>query len=143
MADVTTTSQNLDDLSFKKGLKVNGGLSFTNNFYKGSDSLVLRDPYAFYLNGNLNVNLWGVSMPFSFMYSNTQKSYTQPFNRFKLDPRYKWVHLLIGTNVLEMSKYTLSDHLFTGVGVELTPGNWNISGMYGRFNKAIEYDPKI
>ena len=77
MADVTTTSQNLDDLSFKKGLKVNGGLSFTNNFYKGSDSLVLRDPYAFYLNGNLNVNLWGVSMPFSFMYSNTQKSYTQ------------------------------------------------------------------
>lgn len=140
-ADITTTSQRLDDFSFKKGLKVNGGLSFANNFYAGSDSLVKRDPYAFYLNGNLNLNLWGIGMPFSFSLSNTQKSYTQPFNRFKLDPRYKWVHLLVGTNVMNLNRYTLSDHSFTGVGVELTPGKWNISGMYGRLKKAVEYDP--
>lgn len=142
-AAITSTSQNLDEFSFKKGLTMNGGLSFSNSFYSGSDSLVYRDPYAMFLNGNLNFNLWGISMPFSFSYSNTQKSYTQPFNRFKLDPRYKWVHLLVGTNVMEMSKYTLSDHDFTGVGVELTPGNWNISGMYGRLKKAVEFDSKV
>lgn len=140
-ADITTTSQNLDEFSFKKGFKANGGLSLSNDFYAGSDSLVKRDPYAFYLNGNLNVNLWGIAMPFSFSFSNTQRSYTQPFNRFKLDPRYKWVHLLVGTNVMSLGKYTLSDHDFNGVGVELTPGNWEISGMYGRLNKAVEYDP--
>ena len=140
-ADITTTSQNLDEFSFKKGLKVNGGLSLSNDLYMGSDSLVSRDPYAFYLNGNLNINLWGISMPFAFSLSNTQKSYTQPFNRFKLDPRYKWVHLLLGTNVMSLGKYTLSDHDFNGVGVELTPGNWEISGMFGRLNKAVEFDP--
>ena len=140
-ADITTTSQNLDEFSFKKGLKMNGGLSLSNDFYAGSDSLVKRDPYAFYLNGNLNMNLWGIAMPFSFSFSNTQRSYTQPFNRFKLDPRYKWVHLLVGTNVMSLGKYTLSDHDFNGVGVELTPGNWEISGMFGRLNKAVEYDP--
>lgn len=140
-ADITTTSQNLDEFSFKKGLKVNGGLSLSNDLYMGSDSLVSRDPYAFYLNGNLNLNLWGISMPFAFSLSNTQKSYTQPFNRFKLDPRYKWVHLLLGTNVMSLGKYTLSDHDFNGVGVELTPGNWEISGMFGRLNKAVEFDP--
>ncbi len=140
-ADITATSQNLEDFSFKKGFKANGGLSFSNDFYAGSDSLVKRDPYAFYLNGNLNMNLWGISMPFSFSLSNTQRSYTQPFNRFKLDPRYKWVHLLLGTNVMSLGKYTLSDHDFNGVGVELTPGNWEISGMFGRLNKAVEYDP--
>ena len=128
-ADISTTHQQLDDFSFKKGMKVNGSLSLTNNFYAGSDSLVNRDPYAFYLNGGLNINLWGISMPFSFSFSNTQKSYTQPFNCFKLDPSYKWVHLLIGTNTMEMSKYTLSDHDFCGVGVELTPEKWNISAM--------------
>lgn len=58
-ADISTTSQNLDEFSFKKGFKANGGLSFSNDFYAGSDSLVKRDPYAFYLNGNLNMNLWG------------------------------------------------------------------------------------
>lgn len=140
-ADITATSQNLDDFSFKKGLKASGGLSFSNDFYAGSDSLVSRDPYAFYLNGNLNLNLWGIAMPFSFSLSNTQKSYTQPFNRFKLDPRYKWVHLLVGTNTMSLGRYTLSDHSFNGVGVELTPGKWEISGMYGRLNKAVEYDP--
>lgn len=140
-ADISTTSQNLDEFSFKKGFKANGGLSLSNQFYAGSDSLVKRDPYAFFLNGNLNMNLWGIAMPFSFSISNTQKSYTQPFNRFKLDPRYKWVHLLIGTNVMSLSKYTLSDHDFNGVGVELTPGNWEVSGMFGRLNKAVEYDP--
>ncbi len=140
-ADITTTSQNLDEFSFKKGFKANGGLSLSNDFYAGSDSLVKRDPYAFYLNGNLNMNLWGIAMPFSFSFSNTQRSYTQPFNRFKLDPRYKWVHLLVGTNVMSLGKYTLSDHDFNGVGVELTPGNWEISGMFGRLNKAVEYDP--
>ena len=140
-SQISTTSQNLDGFSFKKGFEAHGGLSFSNDFYAGSDSLVARDPYAFYLNGNLNMNLWGIDMPFSFSLSNTQKIYTQPFNRFKLDPRYKWVHLLVGTNVLSLNKYTLSDHDFTGVGVELTPGKWNISGMYGRLRKAIEYDP--
>lgn len=142
-ADISTTRQQLDDFSFKKGMKVNGSLSLTNNFYAGSDSLVNRDPYAFYLNGGLNINLWGISMPFSFSFSNTQKSYTQPFNRFKLDPSYKWVHLLIGTNTMEMSKYTLSDHDFCGIGVELTPEKWNISAMYGRLKKAVEYDPIV
>lgn len=142
-ADISTTHQDLDEFSFKKGVKANGGLSFKNSFFAGSDSLVNRDPYAYYLNGNLNLNLWGISMPFSFSLSNTQKSYTQPFNRFKLDPSYKWVHLLVGTNTLEMSKYTLSDHDFHGVGLELTPGKWNISGMYGRLKKAVEFDPLV
>ena len=142
-ADISTTSQQLDDFSFKKGLTAHGGLTFSNEFYSGSDSLVRRDPYAYFLNGNLNMNLWGISLPFSFSYSNTQISYTQPFNKFKLDPSYKWVHLLVGTNTMEMSPYTLSDHEFTGVGVELTPGKWKIAGMYGRLNKAVEYDPMV
>lgn len=142
-AAITNESQRLDEFSFKKGLTASGGLTFTNTFYQGSDSLVVRDPYAFYLNGDLNLNLWGISMPFSFSYSNTEKSYTQPFNRFKLNPSYKWARLLVGTNVLHLSPYTLSDHEFTGVGVELTPGNWIVSGMYGRLKKAVEYDPLL
>jgi len=140
-ADITTTSQNFDDFSFKKGLKVNGGLSVGNTFYRGSDSIIHRDPYALNLSGNLGINLWGISMPFSFCYSNTHMSYTQPFNRYKLDPRYKWAHLLVGYNTLELSKYTLSDHDFRGVGVELTPEHWDIAAMYGRLLKAVEFDP--
>jgi len=140
-AQVTTTSQQLDGLSFKKGLKVGGGLSLANTFYEGNTGFINRDPYAFYLNGNVDANLWGISMPFSFSYSNTSKSYTQPFNRFQLAPSYKWVRLYVGSTSMSFSKYTLADHQFNGVGVELTPGNWYVGAMYGRFLKAIKYDP--
>lgn len=139
-AQVTTTSQQLDGLSFKKGLKVGGGLSFSNTFYKGSREFINRDPYSFYLNGNLDINLWGISMPFSFSYSNTNRSYTQPFNRFKLAPSYKWVKLHVGSSSMNFSKYTLAGHQFDGIGVELTPGKWYVGAMYGQLLKAVEYD---
>lgn len=142
-AQISSTRQNLDDFSLKKGVTANGGISFSNELFKGSDSLVTRDPYSFYLNGNLNINVCGIAMPFSFSLSNTQRSFMQPFNRFKLDPSYKWVHLLLGTSSLSYSPYTLAGHTISGAGVELTPGNWYISGIYGRLKKAVEYDPLV
>lgn len=41
---------------------------------------------------------------------------------------------------MSFSPYTLNGHIFTGAGVELTPDGWEFSAMYGRFQKAVEYD---
>lgn len=130
-----------DAIDFKKGLTASGGLSFNNTFYSGSDSLIKRDPYIYTLCGNLNLNYMGVDLPFGFALSNTSKSYTQPFNRFQIAPQYKWVKLYLGSTSMTFSPYTLAGHDFRGVGVELTPNNWYVGAMYGRFVKAIEYDP--
>lgn len=130
-----------DNINFKQKPTVSGGLSFNNTFFSGSDSLVKRDPYMFTLCGNLNVNLFGVDLPFSFALSNTDKTYSQPFNRFQIAPKYKWVRLYLGSTAMTFSPYTLAGRDFRGVGVELTPGKWFIGGMYGRFAKAVEYDP--
>src|SRR5690606_30957197 len=46
----------------------------------------------------------------------------------------------LGTTSMNFSNYTLAGHLFTGGGVEMTPGNWTIAIMGGRLNKAVEYD---
>ncbi len=135
-------AQDLEQFDVKKGLKVSGGLSFNNIFYSGSDSLIHRDPYMYTLSGNLNFNILGViDAPFSFAVSNTSKTYTQPFNRFQFAPKYKWAKLYLGTTNMHFSQYTLAGHDARGVGVELTPGHWNVSAMYGRFKKAIEYNP--
>lgn len=130
-----------DAIDFKKGLTASGGLSFNNTFYTGSDSLIKRDPYVYTLCGSLNLNYLGVDLPFSFALSNTSKEYTQPFNRFQVAPKYKWVRLYLGSTSMTFSPYTLAGHDFRGVGVELTPNNWYIGAMYGRFLKAVEYDP--
>ncbi len=45
---------------------------------------------------------------------------------------------------MTFSPYTLNGHQFRGAGFELTPdGPWKLSAMYGRLNKAIEYDPML
>ena len=137
---VPLKGQNLDNISLKKGLKLSGGINMSNIFYTSNDSIKRRDPYQFIIGGNLNLNLFGYDMPFSFSYSNSQKSYTQPFNRFSFTPQYKWVKAYIGYSSMTFSPYTLAGYNFLGGGVELTPKHWKISAMAGRLKKPIEYN---
>lgn len=129
--------QAIDQLDVNKGLQLSGSITTSNIGYLTS-GVKRRDPFSSYLSGNLNLNLFGYSMPFTFSYSNRQASYTQPFNQFRFAPSYKWVKLYIGTANMSFSNYTLSGHLFNGVGVELTPGKWEVAAMYGRMKKAVQ-----
>jgi hypothetical protein len=137
---INLLAQDLDAISFKKGIKLNGCLNYSNILFMTNDTLSLREPYAYYLNGNLQLNVCGLDLPFNFAISNTSKTYTQPFNRFQLIPKYKWIKLYLGSSSMNFSEFTLSGHQFNGIGVELSPQNWNISAMYGTLQKAVEYD---
>lgn len=130
-------------MGIKRGIKATGGINLSNIFYNTNDSVARRDPYQFILTGNLNLNIFGYDAPFSFTFSNSQRSYTQPFNRLTFNPQYKWIRLYVGNACMSFSPYTLSGHSFKGAGVELTPGNWRFALMGGRLKKAIEYDPLL
>lgn len=128
-------------MGIKKGIKATGGITISNIIYNTNDSVNRRDPYQVILSGNLNLNIFGYDAPFSFIYSNSQKSYAQPFNRLSFNPRYKWIKAYIGQTSMTFSPYTLSGHSFKGAGLELTPGNWRLSMMAGQLKKAVEYNP--
>ena len=134
-------AQDMGQIGKGKFLLVNGGISVNQMGYLSSDTLSRRDPYNFYLSGNLNFNVYGWSVPFTFNYSNQKVTFTQPFNQYSLHPQYKWILIHAGYTSMSFSPYTLSGHLFLGAGVELTPkGPFRLSAMYGRLRKAIEYD---
>ncbi len=125
----------------KNPFKINGGISLSQTFYKSSDSISRRDPYNYYLSGNLNLSLYGWNVPLSFNYSNHKATFTQPFNNYSLHPRYKWVSTHIGYTTMSFSPYSLNGHLFLGAGVELAPdGPFTFSAMAGRLRKAFECD---
>jgi hypothetical protein len=134
-------SQDLEGMGFNKGIKVSGNVNLSNIIYSTNDTVSRRDPYQLILTGNLNLNIFGYEAPFSFTYSNSQKSYTQPFNRLSFTPQYKWIKAYLGYTSMSFSPYTLSGHSFKGAGFELTPGNWRMAIMYGQLKKAVEYDP--
>ena len=129
---------------FGKGnpLKLTGGFS-ANSVANMGNAGSGRDPFTYYLNGNINLNLYGlVNLPFSFNLTNSGSSYKLPSspNRLSIHPSYKWATAHIGDVAMSFSPYTLSGHMFTGVGVELTPSDWEFAAMYGRLQKAVEFD---
>jgi hypothetical protein len=134
-----------EKLKDKKPLKISGGVNASTIFYAGNFNSG-RDPFSYYLNGNVNLSLYGINMPLSFSFTNSGFSYQYTFprspNRLSLHPRYKWITGHIGDAAMNFSPYTLNGLLFTGAGVELSPkGRWKYSAMYGRLQKAIEYRP--
>ncbi len=134
-------AQDMEAIGQKDQLKVTGGISTNQVYYDAFGSDQRRDPYSYFLSGNVNFSLYGWNVPFSYTYSNQNSSFQQPFNQYSLHPYYKWIRAHIGYISMTFSPYTLSGHLFYGGGVELTPGDkFKIEMMYGRLNKAVDFD---
>ncbi len=132
-------SQNLDQFDKKQGLDINGSILFNQIFYQAQGLTNRRDPWTWYLSGNLNVQLLGYDAPFSFQVSNARQNFTQPFNQIRFNPRYKWAQLYTGYSQMNFSPYTLGGHVFFGAGLELKPNNWEIALMYGRLRQAVPF----
>ncbi|HPR32385.1 MAG TPA: hypothetical protein PLK12_09825 [Prolixibacteraceae bacterium] len=128
-------AQNLESIDPKKPVQLSGSLSATTNFYNTNLINSVRDPFLFLFNGQINVSVYGVNLPFTIMYSNRNFEYSQPFNRFGVSPQYKWIKIHLGYRSVTHSSFTLAGQTFLGAGVELTPGLFRLSAVYGRFKK--------
>ncbi len=139
MIGFTIKAQNLEKIGKKDMFKLSGGLSFNTLFYEGNRGAADRQRLAWFANGNLNVSILDVNIPLSYSYSNNKGVFTRPFNQFALAPHYKWIRAYIGYSGLNFSSYTYAGHVLFGGGVELTPKNFTIAGVYGRLNRKVDY----
>lgn len=132
-------------LHFKDKYFRYGGGVFLNTIYTNSnDDAIQRQPFTYVVGGNVNLQLMSFSLPFTFSYTNQKFQFSQPFkfNRLSVHPKYKWITAHIGDIAMNFSPYSLSGHLFTGTGLELTPPTLpvKLSLLYGRFLRATEPD---
>ncbi len=141
-----TIGQTLDyeSITQSKPLKVSGQISATGVYYNSNQNNN-REPFTYFLQGALNINIYSFSIPISYSFSNQGEDlgYQIPFdfNRISIHPKYKWVTGHIGNVNMTFSPYTLSGHQFTGGGVDLTPpGPLKVSAMAGRLLKATNDD---
>jgi len=93
---VSVCAQNLEEIGIKKGVSINGSFNVSTIGYYAHGIEQRRDPFNWFATGNLNLNLFGYSAPFSFSYSNANKNFSQPFNQFSFQPQYKWMRTYIG-----------------------------------------------
>ena len=128
----------------KNPFKISGGISANSVFYN-SNVYSGREPFTYFLNGNLNLGLYKWTMPISYSFTNqgSNLGYQVPFkfNRLSIAPKYKWVKAYIGDANMTFSPYTFNGLMFTGGGLELTPKiPLKVALMTGRLNKAVEDD---
>lgn len=127
-------------------LKVSGGVSATQIFYGASGTDNRRDPYTYFLSGNLTFSMFSVAIPLTFSYTNQEFSFSHQlpsisFNQYGIQPTYKWMKFYVGYNTMSLSPYTMSGHLFLGGGIEAKPpGRVSATALYGRFSKAVMPD---
>lgn len=129
----------------KKLFKLGGGLSANSTWYNATD-MYGRQPFTYQLSGNLKLSILElIDIPVTLSLNNYGSQYTYPSlpNRLSLYPSYKWAKAYIGDVSMTFSPYTLNGHLFTGGGVELTPGKWNFMAMGGRLVRRVDYDPAL
>ena len=141
-------AQNIEEvLAFrkKKPLKISGSISARATLFSSQPSEA-RQNFTYQLTGSANLSLYELlNIPLSFNLNNYGANFSYPSlpNRLSLHPSYKWAKAHIGDVSMSFGPYTLNGHQFTGLGVELSPGRWQVSAMAGRLLKRVDADPNI
>ena len=83
------------------------------------------------------VTVLGMAFPFEVVVSTEETRFRQPFNRFGISPKWKWITVHAGDFTPSLSPYTAGGVRIKGGGVELRPGMFRFSLVGGRSQRAI------
>ena len=112
--------------------------TMTGNSISGIDRRQM--PFFWMLQGSALATVYDVQLPFSFVFSERERSFQQPFNEFGISPTYKWMKLHLGYRSQSWNRYTVNGMRFLGAAVELLPEDFAFAAMYGRLARAVEED---
>lgn len=133
-----TLAQNLGEIGKGKAFDINGSLGIGCMLTNQSGISARRVPFSWYVNGSPTLKIYDVTFPFSFVWSEQDRNFSQPFNKYGASPYYKWITLHAGWRNVYYSDYTLSGATFLGGGFDLNPGKIRVGAIYGKFrNKTL------
>ncbi len=130
-------SQDIESIVKTEAFKMSGDLRLGGNVYQSSRPLDRRSPFSYYIQGRTTFSIYGFSMPVVLSFRDSKFNYSQSVNRIGLNPKYKWVQLMLGSNSYQFSPYTLSGQNINGIGVKLTPGKFHFTAMRGTMRNLL------
>jgi hypothetical protein len=134
----TSRGQDVEGIGQQEPIKLSGMLAANISFFDAQGRPSNREKFTWYLTGNPTLEIYGITLPFSFTVSEQQRAFRQPFNQFGVSPYYRWATAHIGYRNVVFSPFTLGGHTIAGGGIELTPGNFRFGFMHGRLLKAVK-----
>jgi hypothetical protein len=80
---------------------------------------------------NLNISVYGISMPFSLYFSNDNLDFNHPHLSFNMNPQYKNWTGYFGESSMNYSSYVMSMS-FSGIAIEYDDNDhWRFGACYG------------
>lgn len=134
-------SQDIENIAKQKPFTFHGSIGLNLMVYAVDGIPPRQLPFSYLISANATASIYGIELPFSFVFSDLQRSYAQPFNQFGLSPRYKWITVHLGYRNVTFSNFTLAGHSFLGCGIELNPGIFRFGFVYGRFDRQTTTSP--
>ena len=133
-------AQDLEQIGKKDPFTIRGGFGGSLTAY-GTDLTDPRQvPFTWSINGRMEIGIYGLQLPFSFVISEKERDFRQPFNQYGISPRYKWVKAHLGHRTMHFSELTMSGQRFFGAGIELDPGKFRFAAMYGKLRREVFAD---
>jgi len=121
-------------------LALSGGLNLSVSGYAAAGGAARQSPLNWTVSGDPSLGAYGINLPFSFVLSQSERSFRQPFNEFGVSPAWRWATFHLGYRNVTWSPYTLGGHTFLGAGVELNPGLLRLGAVYGQLQRAVRED---
>lgn len=133
----TPPTINKSELNPKK-LKLSGFIQAEGGLFRSS-----RDPgrmpgERIRLIAQPRVRYGDWDIPMTLQLGNFEDRLLQPFNKFGMSPRYKWITAHLGHRQLSFSPFTYNYHLMFGAGLELNPGKFRFAALHGELNRPTQ-----
>ena len=138
------SAQNIAEIGKSDPLIITGSLGSRNTFYHSSSGNGHGSPLSSSLYTNMNISLYGISMPFSFYYNNDNYNFSYPQISFNISPSYKGWTLHLGKHSMPFSSY-IYNVPFNGVGLEYKQSKGagiRFGAFYGELRKAVNANPE-
>lgn len=141
MGIVSVYAQNISQIAESDPLIITGSIGTNNTYYHSSVGNGYMSPLSNSVFANLNINVYGFSIPFSLYFSNDNLNFNYPQFSFNLTPSYKNFTAHIGQSTIPFSNYILNMS-FNGVGLEYKGPKFRASAFYGVLRRAINDNPE-
>lgn len=116
----------------RKVLSLYGDIGLYGEYYNTNSPFARRPKGTGRLFFRPTIDLYGTfQVAFEFLLSTEGNSTTKDINQFGISPKWGWGLLNIGDFSTEFSRYTLSGIQIRGGGINLTPGNFRFSTVFG------------
>lgn len=140
-AIVPLCAQDISQIAQSDPLVISGSIGTNNTYFHSTGGNSYMSPLSNSVFANLNLNVYGFSMPFSVYFSNDNLRWSYPQFSFSLSPSYKHFTAHIGQSSMPFSPYVLNMS-FNGVGLEYRDKRFRASAFYGVLRRAVNDDPE-